>query len=209
MGDPALVFGAELVRPVDAAHAKDDRRQAERARVVEHVLVGRALRAAVRAVEVERARLSRCRARRPTRPRHVAQAALAQRDIVEVAVDLVRGREQQAAADRASARIASSRFSVPRALTSKSCERIVRLVVTATCAAKWNTRVDAGDRRGDGGRIADVADLQFDPVAVAARAATRRCARHRRARGCRRSARARRRRSSRSARLVPTNRRRR
>src|SRR3569833_294481 len=34
MGDPALVLGAELVRPIDTAHPEDDRGQAVGARVV-------------------------------------------------------------------------------------------------------------------------------------------------------------------------------
>ena len=51
MGDPALVFGAELVRPIDAAHAEHRRRQAEGAGIVEHILVGGALGAAIGAVK--------------------------------------------------------------------------------------------------------------------------------------------------------------
>src|SRR3954466_3957475 len=54
MRDPALVLGAELTWSVDAAHPQHRRSQAEHARVVGHILIGGALRAAIRAVKVER-----------------------------------------------------------------------------------------------------------------------------------------------------------
>src|SRR5207237_8605849 len=54
VGDPALVLGAHLPLPVDAAHPEYCRRDAETARIIEHVLVGGAFRAAIRRVEVER-----------------------------------------------------------------------------------------------------------------------------------------------------------
>ena len=54
VGHPPLVLGAVLVGAVDAALAEHDRVHAEAARVVAHVLVGRAFAAAVRAVEVDR-----------------------------------------------------------------------------------------------------------------------------------------------------------
>ena len=44
---PSLVLRAELARPVDAAHAKHGARDSVAACVVEHILIGRALRAAV------------------------------------------------------------------------------------------------------------------------------------------------------------------
>ena len=54
MRDPALVLGAVLVRPVDAAHAEHGGRETEAAGVIEHVLVGGAFRTAVGAVELQR-----------------------------------------------------------------------------------------------------------------------------------------------------------
>jgi hypothetical protein len=53
--DPALILVAELMGSEDAAHAKDRSRQAKDARVVQDVLIRRALRTAVRAVKVESA----------------------------------------------------------------------------------------------------------------------------------------------------------
>ncbi len=52
--DPTLVFGAVLMGAVDAALPEDDRVHVEAARVVPHVLIGRAFAAAVRAVKVDR-----------------------------------------------------------------------------------------------------------------------------------------------------------
>ncbi len=57
MGDPALVLRSHLPLAVDAAHPEHERRHAEAARVIEHILVGRALRAAVGRVEIERSAL--------------------------------------------------------------------------------------------------------------------------------------------------------
>ena len=72
MGDPALVLSPVLVGSVDAALSQDHGVHVEAARVVAHVLVGRALAAAVRAVEVEKLRL-------------LARSVV----VVELAVDLV------------------------------------------------------------------------------------------------------------------------
>jgi hypothetical protein len=85
VGDPALVLGAELALPVDAAHPEHHRAQAVAARVVVHVLVGRALRAAVRAVEVERPRLRDAVRRDLRRHRRVALPVEPQRDVIEAA----------------------------------------------------------------------------------------------------------------------------
>src|SRR5690606_35556606 len=56
--DPALVLRAELMWPVDAAHPEDDGPEAERTRIVEDVLLGHALGAAVGAVKLQTAILS-------------------------------------------------------------------------------------------------------------------------------------------------------
>jgi hypothetical protein len=53
MGNPALVFGSELPLAVDAAHAQHRRRHLIAAGIIEHILVGRALRAAVRRVKFD------------------------------------------------------------------------------------------------------------------------------------------------------------
>jgi hypothetical protein len=57
MGDPALVLGAELAGAVEAAHAEHDGGQTVHACVVEHVLVGGALGAAIGAEQLERTAL--------------------------------------------------------------------------------------------------------------------------------------------------------
>src|SRR5687767_14960779 len=53
--DPTLIFVAVLVRPVNAAHAKDERRNSIGPRVLNDVLIRRAFRATVRTMKVERA----------------------------------------------------------------------------------------------------------------------------------------------------------
>ena len=58
MRHPALVLIAHLVRPVDAAHAEHHGRQSEGPRIVEHILIRRAFRAAVRTVEIQRSFLA-------------------------------------------------------------------------------------------------------------------------------------------------------
>src|SRR3954451_4387251 len=95
VGDPPLVLGAELVGPVDAAHAEDRRAQAVTARVVEHVLVRRPLRAAVGAVEVEPAVLGEAAGAQDLVARLVALPAAGQGEVLHAAVDLVgRGEEE-------------------------------------------------------------------------------------------------------------------
>ena len=53
MSDPPLVFGTELMQSVNATHPENDSGQTERARIIEDVLIGRALRAAVGTVKIE------------------------------------------------------------------------------------------------------------------------------------------------------------
>src|SRR5579883_620403 len=55
MSDPALVLGTELVRTVDAAHAKNRRRKGVGMGVIQDVLVSGAFRAAIRGAKIERA----------------------------------------------------------------------------------------------------------------------------------------------------------
>src|SRR5438046_2732908 len=53
MSDPPLVLGAELMLPVNTTHPENDSRQTERARVIQDVLIGRALGTSVGTVEIE------------------------------------------------------------------------------------------------------------------------------------------------------------
>ena len=94
MRHPALVLSAHLVQAVDAAHAEHHRGQAEGARVIEHILIGGALRAAVGAVKIERPLLADAGAQRGIE-RLIARAVLLQRQIGKPAVDLVGGSEEQ------------------------------------------------------------------------------------------------------------------
>ena len=54
MGDPSLILGPHLAMPVDAAHPQHRGRHAVAARIIQHILVGRALGTAIGRVEVER-----------------------------------------------------------------------------------------------------------------------------------------------------------
>src|SRR4051794_9926793 len=58
MREPALIFGAELPRTIDAAHAKHDSLQTEHPGVITDILVGCTLGAAIGTIEIERRRLS-------------------------------------------------------------------------------------------------------------------------------------------------------
>jgi hypothetical protein len=100
MGDPALVLGAELARAVDAAHAQHRGRQAEGPGVVEHVLVGRALGAAVGGGEVESGGLVDAVAAQGRVLGRVAAGGEAGRHAGEAAVDLVGAGEDERRAGR-------------------------------------------------------------------------------------------------------------
>jgi hypothetical protein len=93
--DPALILGAELVRTVNAAHSEDDRRQPEGARVVEDVLVRGALRTAIRAVKIDRARFADARHPRVGVRWDVTAFVGHELHVFQVAVHLVRRREQE------------------------------------------------------------------------------------------------------------------
>ncbi len=121
--DPALVLGAHLARPVDAAHPHHRGRHAEAAGVVEHVLVGARPWSSRRACGSRAAgpRRRRARARRVARQVGVVGARRGR---------CRRGRRRpcwcwrrRAACRRRGARSASSRLSVPRTLISKSSTR--------------------------------------------------------------------------------------
>ena len=63
-------------------------------------------------------------------------------------------------------RSASSTLKVPRRFTSKSCAGASRLVVTATCAAMWNTAANTRGRCIHRVGVADILDNRHDAVAV-------------------------------------------
>ena len=138
--DPALILGAELARAIDAAHPQHRRRDGVDPGVVQHVLVGGALRAAVGAVEVERQALVEA-VGEPAERLGAPRRRLQLRRGFQVAVDLVGGGEDQRDRRSRRRRMASSTFKVPPALTAKSLRGSARLVVTATCAARWTTRL--------------------------------------------------------------------
>ena len=94
MRDPALVLGAVLMRPVDAAHAQHGSRETVAAGVIEHVLVGGAFRTAIRAVKLQRPGLGDAGAGERA-CRHVAGVAFDEIDVVDRAINLVcRGEDQ-------------------------------------------------------------------------------------------------------------------
>ena len=135
MRDPALVLGAVLVRPVDAAHAehrgragrscgrsraRTDRRHPSSSRRGCGTASGR-----VSAMPVRRARPP-ARSGWPRSASHV----------VDRAIDLVGRGEDQPRPAPPRRRSVSSSSRVPAALTAKSSAGSSRLVVTATCAAR-------------------------------------------------------------------------
>src|SRR3954469_18644002 len=93
MGEPALIFSAELVRPVNATHAKNYRRQPERSRVVQYVLICRAFGAAVWTVEIEPLIFADAASTNGGINGLVAVAVQTKIDVFQAAVDLVRGRK--------------------------------------------------------------------------------------------------------------------
>ena len=52
--DPTLIFGAVLMRPINTAHAENRRVDPIAACIVQNILIGGALRAAIRTMEAER-----------------------------------------------------------------------------------------------------------------------------------------------------------
>src|SRR2546421_12897984 len=88
MRKPALILGAVLMRPVDAAHAEDRRLETITARVIEHILIGSALRAAIWAVKLQRPGLVDPGAR-DIAGRHIASPGRLELYVVDRAVNLV------------------------------------------------------------------------------------------------------------------------
>src|SRR4051794_9046819 len=94
MRDPALVFGAELARPVDAAHAHHRATQPEHARVVPNILVGGPFRTSIGTMKIEWGFFADAGLRRPIL-RLAARAAAAHLGIGEKAAVHLVGRGKQ------------------------------------------------------------------------------------------------------------------
>src|SRR5437763_9384648 len=86
--DPALIFGAELMRPVDAAHSEDHGRQPKGSRVVEDVLVGSTFGTSIRAVKIEPLIFANPTAGNRFIDWLVTVVGYAEVDIIQAAVDL-------------------------------------------------------------------------------------------------------------------------
>ncbi len=95
MRDPALVLGPALARPVDAAHAQHGGGQAETAGGLEHVLVRRALGAAIGRVEIERPAFADAVVADIRVDWHIGVGGPLQLHVGEIAIDLVRAREDE------------------------------------------------------------------------------------------------------------------
>jgi hypothetical protein len=93
MRHPALVFGPELMRSIDAAHAKYDGWKSIGPGVVEHILIRCPLGAAVGAVKIERPVLADAGAPKRRVGWLVALIAAAKAHILQGAVHLVGGGE--------------------------------------------------------------------------------------------------------------------
>ncbi len=90
MRDPTLILVAVLVRSVDAAHPHDERSQSEAARVIEHVLIRGAFRAAVRAMKIQRSRLCDAVCAHALIAGYIAAGHLDDVDVRQTAVNFVR-----------------------------------------------------------------------------------------------------------------------
>src|SRR5436190_6324216 len=93
MCDPSLVFGAELMRTINAAHSEDDCGQTKSPRVVHDVLIGCAFGAAVGAVKIQLLIVTDAGGANLFVYRLIALAVQSQIDVLQTAVDLVSRRE--------------------------------------------------------------------------------------------------------------------
>ena len=186
MRDPALVLGPVLVRAVDAAHPEDRRRDAVGVRPVEDVLVGGALRAAVRASGTRAAAPRRCRGASPVGAARSA-AVVARAPTSSSAPYTLFVEVKSTAAARPARAPPRARSSVPRAFTSKSCDGIDEARWSPRPAPRSGTPADAprtarAHRRRDRGRRRRCGS---SAVAVLARGASAGSAPRPGARGCR------------------------
>ena len=125
--DPALVFGAELARPVDAALAQDGGAQTEGMGVVEDVLVGGSFRTAVRGAERKRAGLVDAAIADPRVHRDGAVQRLLHLQISQGAVDFVGAGEDKRRLGAPGDGSLPEWSGCPWALTVKSSSGSVRL----------------------------------------------------------------------------------
>ncbi len=172
--DPALVVGGELAAAVDGGVAKDDGVQAEAARVVEHVLVGGALGAAVGRVELDGGGFVDAAL---MRARLVARLGFDEVEVFEIAVDLVGGGVDDGGVAACTARTASRTLMEPSTLISKSRRGLCMVVVMATWPARWKmtSGLTLPDDRFDVEGVADVAVDEVHWVAFGRRERAQPC----------------------------------
>src|SRR4051794_27602013 len=167
MRHPALVLGPHLAWAIDAAHAHDRGRHAEAAGIVEDVLVGGALRAAIGRVEIERAILADALRAHRRIARQIGVVGRVEDDVGEIAVDLVgRGEDERGRV-------------VPPAQRLEEAERALHVDVEILARRdearrhrdlrrEMEHRLGVPRRGGDAALVADVADDARYPLRVAA-----------------------------------------
>src|SRR5215207_8690934 len=167
MRHPALVLGPHLARAIDAAHAHDCGRHAEAAGIVEDVLVGGALRAAIGRVEIERSILADALRAHRRIARQIGFVGLVEDNVGEIAVDLVgRGEDE-------GGRV------VPPAQRLEQAERALHVDVEILARRdearrhrdlrrEMEHRLGVPRRGGDAALVADVADHARYPLRMAA-----------------------------------------
>jgi hypothetical protein len=154
--DPALVFGAELARPVNTALAEDGCAQTKGVGVIENILIGGSLRTTVRGTEGKRAGLIDAALTDIRVRRNVAVRRLLHLQISQIAVDLVSAGEDK----RRLGRQATDRFQNGQSTLSINDEVGERVGQAGgdgdLCGEMYHA---AGLRHGglDGNRIAQVA----------------------------------------------------
>src|SRR5688500_1718888 len=95
MRHPALIFIAVLMRPINTAHAKHQRGNSIRARVINDVLISGAFGTAVRTMKVERPVFSDSSLANRDVRRLVARGLFREFEIGEISVNLVGGSKNE------------------------------------------------------------------------------------------------------------------
>ena len=161
-----MVLVAELARSVDAAHAEDRRCEPVGSSIVEHVLVGRALAAAVRTMELERTILGYSECSQVVIGRLVPRGRGLERDIVERAVDLVGGRVEDARrllhAPRGLEHVQGS-----EAVDGEIRTRVVEARRHGDLRGEMEDMSDAIQGRIDRAGVAHVGDHELESIAMA------------------------------------------
>ena len=165
VGEEAVQLRAGVLRAGQAAAAEADGRHVEVAPVLLHHQVGGGLRDAEQRVHASRRSTSWCRCRRSSgwssgSSSRVA-ALLERQEVRRVAVDLVGRGEDERRVGLHAARVASSRFSVPLALTREVGLRVATPPSRATAARRCGrpssrSRADALEQPQDAVGVADV-----------------------------------------------------